>query len=360
MGIAQENISKIEQGRADALAKLAEENASAIQRVIDTSAQAVHPLTELASAQTQVNAQFDSLAAQLKNLGAAAEYAAQVEANRQAALVAAAAQQARTIQYAQAEMTGTVDQYNIREIAQRYKWDDKYIKDGQINRANVQRDAIDWFKSASVKSVQEAAAGHRTTESQIIKDVKYLDDYFKRLDEAAKPKVTTTTTTAVAPRVERINTAVDKTANEFERLTRSLVEFRSELLTRTESGLTVEERYRAAENEFTRVSQLASLGDKAALERLQEVSDRYLSVSGEYHATANDYRQSSSAVLAALDVGSREAGKKAGADMAALKKEVQQLREEQATANYQLIKWIQSVARISNRWDAEGMPGVRQ
>ena len=360
LGIAQENISKIEQGRTDALAKLAEENAKAIQQVVDTSAQAVHPLTELASAQAQVNAQFDGLAAQLKNLGAAAEYAAQVEANRQAALVAAAAQQARTIQYAQAEMTGTVDQYNIREIAQRYKWDDKYIKDGQINRANVQRDAIDWFKSASVKSVQAAAAGHRTTESQIIKDVKYLDDYFKRLDEAAKPKVTTTTTTAVAPRVERINTAVDKTANEFERLTRSLVEFRSQLLTRAESGLTVEERYRAAENEFTRVSQLASLGDKAALERLQEVSDRYLSVSGEYHATANDYRQSSSAVLAALDVGSREAGKMAGADMAALKKEVQQLREEQATANYQLIKWIQSVARISNRWDAEGMPGVRQ
>lgn len=364
LGIAQENISKIEQGRTDALAKLAEENAKAIQQVVDTSAQAVAPLTDLAAAQAQVNAQFDGLASQLRNLGAAAEYAAQVEANRQAALAAAAERHASMIQFEQAKLSGNVDQYHINQIAKRYSWDEKYIKDGKINRANVQRDAIDWFKGASAKSVQDAAAGHRTTEGQIIKDVNFLNDYFKRLDEAAKPKPQPRPSYSAPrvsiPRTERINTAVNKTANEFERLTRSLVEFRSQLLTRAESGLTVEERYRAAENEFTRVSQLASLGDKAALERLQEVSDRYLSVSGEYHATANDYRQSSSAVLAALDVGSREAGKKAGADMAALKKEVQQLREEQATANYQLIKWIQSVARISNRWDAEGMPGVRQ
>lgn len=372
LGIAQENIQKIEEDRTAALEKMAEDNAKAIQNVIDASAEAVTPLDELSRAQRQINAQFDGMIAQLNNLGAAAEYATQVEANRQAALAALAAQQAQAatqaeaqrlnaIRYAQAELSGTVDQHNINEIATRYGWGEQYIKDGQINRENVQRDAIDWFKTASKQSVDAMEAHHGVEWQKISEDVKYLDSYFKKLDEAAKPVEPKISTPRISePRAERVNTAVNRTAEEFERLTRSLVEFRSELLTREESGLTVEERYRAAENEFERISQLASLGNKDALERLQEVSNRYLDVSGEYHATASDYRQSSGAVLAALDIGAREAGKKANVDMAALKKEVQQLREEQAAANYQLIKWIQSVARISNRWDNDGMPGVRQ
>ena len=265
----------------------------------------------MAAAQRQVNAQFDGFAAQLRNLGAAAEYAAQVEANRQAALAAAAQAQAQTIYRAQAELSGNVDQYELRRIAQRYKWDDKYIKDGQINRANVQRDAIDWFKSASVKSVQAAAAGHKTTESQIIRDIKYLDDYFKRQDEAARPKPQPKSSGS-APRAERLNTAVDRTTSEFERLTRALLEYRRRTLSDEKGGLSRAGREQYTRQEFERIFAAARAGDKEAASNLTAAADAYAESARQSARTQSEYALTMGGILDAVQQVARIFGKKAG------------------------------------------------
>lgn len=406
LGVAQENVSKIEQGRKDALAKLAEENASAIQRVVDTSAQAVAPLTEMAAAQRQVNAQFDGLAAQLRNLGAAAEYAAQVEANRQAALAAAAQAQAQTIYRAQAELSGNVDQYELRRIAQRYKWDEKYIsKNGQINRANVQRDAIDWFKSASAKSVQEAAAGHKTTESQIIRDIKYLDDYFKRQDEAARPKPQPKSSDS-APRAERLNTAVDRTTSEFERLTRALLEYRRRTLSEEKGGLSRAGREQYTRQEFERIFAAARAGDKEAAANLTAAADAYAESARQSARTQSEYALTMGGILDAVQQVARIFGKKAGLPgfasgglhagglrivgehgpeleatgpsriwsaaqtrgilagngggfVGLLLEEVRQLRRQLMAAHGAIAQHTLDSAKVLRRWNGEGLPAVR-
>lgn len=327
------------------------------ESISQASAEMVTPLSAYEQAQRSINAQFDAWVAQLESVGVSLENIMEIESRRVAVLDAAAAQHARAIQYSQAEVAGTVDQFRINEIAQRYGWDERYIKDGQMNRANVQRDAIDWYTSTSVQNIEDVATRKGLSTDQIGTDIKYLNDYFKAQDAAAQAQVAPSYS---APKVERMNTAVDRTAEEFARLTKALIEYRQHLLATEAGGGTVAQRYLYAQSEFERIADLAASGDLDALQRLQDVSDNYLDVARTYNATASGYQADVNAVLAALDLGATAGAQKSGQDLDALRAEVQGLREEARAGNYQLTKIMTRVAAIWQRWDVEGAPEVRQ
>lgn len=399
LGIAQENIQKIEGDRAAALAKMADDNAKAIQDVINAANEAVTPLSTLAAAQRQINAQFDGLAGQLRNLGAAAEYATQVEASRQAALAAAAAQQASALRYAQAELSGTVDQHKINEIAARYGWGEQYIKDGQINRENVQRDAIDWFKTASKQSVDAMEAHHGVEWQKISEDVKYLDSYFKKLDSASVQVATSHVRASTA--VDKTTKAVDKTTDRLGDLAEALAEYRQSLIVGQDSALPLSARLAAAQAEYDRVSRLALAGDQDAAGNLSDVANQWLELSKESAKTQEDYGRTFGDVLRRVDLivgklsgknvpgfaaggffsgGLRIVGENgpemeatgpsriwsasetrallSGGDSGA-SAEIRSLREEVRAIGSALARNTMDTAKMLKRWDGNGMPEVR-
>lgn len=379
LGIAQENIQKIEGDRAAVLEKMAEENAAAIQSVVDAAKQGAGQLSDLALAQNRINTQFDGLISQLHNLGAAAEYAAQVEASRQAALAAAAAQYTRSIQYSQAEVAGAVDQFRIKEIADRYDWDETYIKDGELNRANIQRDAIDWYTSATVRDIEDTAAWWGVTTTQIGTDIKYLSDYF----------------------IERMNTAVDKTTDRLGDLATALAEFRQSLIVEQDSALPLSARLAAAQAEYDRVSKLALAGNEDAADNLSTVASQWLDVAKQSATTQEDFGRIFGDVLRRVDIivgklsgqnvpgfasggffsgGLRIVGENgpelemtgpsriwSASDTRALLSggdsrvsvEIRALRDEVRAIGSALARNTMDTAKMLKRWDGNGMPEVR-
>jgi tape measure domain-containing protein len=343
------------------------------QSISQASAELVTPLTAEEQARRAINAQYDAWIAQLDALGIAQEKLSQIEADRTTLLTrvtdeaAAAARKLQdsislTIRSAQADLSGNSGQFKIGEIASRYGWGSQYIEGGVVNKGAVQKDAIDWFKAASVAQIQAAATSRNISVEQLIEDIKFLDEFLN------------TPVAAVADSFQSVAETVRETSNNFGELAKSLMEYRASLLSGDASGASSALRLSAAKAEMERLSALAYGGDEDAARNLQGAADTYLGLAKTNASSATDYARSVGDVMDVLNMVAGSLWAKAGLTSADLgfagsyfsglsgggtDAEIRALRGDLQAQNAAIAKNTADTARLLRRWEGDGMPETR-
>jgi hypothetical protein len=100
---------------------------------------------------------------------------------------------------------------------------------------------------------------------------------------------------------EKEVSALEQTRDKFDGFAKSLKSFRDGLLVGNLSTLSPEQKYFELQGRFTDISRRAQLGDVAAIESLQQVSQEFLDASQGYYASSPQYALDFQAVLAATE-----------------------------------------------------------
>jgi hypothetical protein len=100
---------------------------------------------------------------------------------------------------------------------------------------------------------------------------------------------------------EKEVSALESTRDQFDGFAKSLKSFRDGLLVGNLSTLSPEQKYFELQGRFTDISRRAQLGDVAAIESLQQVSQDFLDASQGYYASSPQYALDFQAVLAATE-----------------------------------------------------------
>jgi tape measure domain-containing protein len=107
--------------------------------------------------------------------------------------------------------------------------------------------------------------------------------------------------TALLAGYDKEVSALESTRDQFDGFAKSLKSFRDGLLVGNLSTLSPEQKYFELQGRFTDISRRAQLGDVAAIESLQQVSQDFLDASQGYYASSPQYALDFQAVLAATE-----------------------------------------------------------
>lgn len=191
-GGAASDLAQIESDRAEAESAIAENFSGMRQDVLAEAGDFIVGLTEnLSPLESQIqdtNRQFDRMRDELLDIGDAEAELTALEALRAEAILALIAAQRQAdlqlIEQARADITGTADDYRLQQIAGRYGWGAEYYSEsGGANWRNIFEDSIQQFAIQAGEKILAAAEGFGVPVSQLVDDVKWLNDAINRMRE---------------------------------------------------------------------------------------------------------------------------------------------------------------------------------